>query len=109
MYSRVPLPYDKVIYVMEDVDAASHVVQRRAPSKAPAALPTPAATGVATAAAANGEPDAFPTAFTGAALLAAAGKAPGGAAGGNDDAASTKAHTGKDQAPAAQVSPANVH
>lgn len=26
---RVPLPFHKVIYVMEDIDAASHVVQKR--------------------------------------------------------------------------------
>lgn len=26
---RVPLPFNKVIYVMEDIDAASHVVQKR--------------------------------------------------------------------------------
>lgn len=30
---RVPLPFHKVIYVMEDVDAASHVVQRRGTQK----------------------------------------------------------------------------
>jgi hypothetical protein len=31
--SRHYLPFHKVIYVMEDVDAASHVVQRRAPDQ----------------------------------------------------------------------------
>ena len=34
---RVPLPFQKVIYVMEDVDAASHVVQRRGTQQTAAA------------------------------------------------------------------------
>lgn len=35
---RVPLPFNRVIYVMEDIDAASHVVQKRATVNEHAAL-----------------------------------------------------------------------